>query len=55
MMKLLEDEGAEEVEVIRARGTAAGYRVKYRLTLKGGRGSKRMEEIVKNAPWVRRA
>lgn len=48
MRMLLKDEGVREVEVIRVRSTAAGYRVKYRLKIRDERGkaSERIEKAL---------
>ena len=45
---LLKDEGLRDIEVIRVRGTAAGFRVKYRLKIRGerGKGSERVEKAL---------
>ena len=48
MRMLLKDEGLSDIEVIRVRGTAAGYRVKYRLKIRDERGkaSERIEKAL---------
>ena len=56
MKGLLQEQGLKEIEVVRARGTPAGYKVRYRLKIRfrgGGRGVKNVEEAVEKAPWVR--